>query len=75
MNPKVGKTFGVHVKGESIPINHITIETLHGQVVYDIDVDGDEFTINTSQYENGIYLAHVNTDSGGLVKRFVVVHD
>ena len=62
-------------EGESISINHITIETLQGQVVYDINVDGEEFTINTSQYDNGIYLAHVNTDSGELVKRFVVAHD
>ena len=62
-------------EGESISINHITIETLQGQVVYDINVDGEEFTINTSQYDNGIYLAHVNTDSGELVKRFVIAHD
>ena len=62
-------------EGESISINHITIETLQGQVVYDINVDGEEFTINTSQYDNGIYLAHVNTDQGELVKRFVVAHD
>ena len=62
-------------EGESISINHITIETLQGQVVYDINVDGEEFTINTSQYDNGIYLAHVNTDQGKLIKRFVVAHD
>ena len=62
-------------EGESISINHITIETLQGQVVYDINVDGDEFAINTSPFENGIYLARVNTDAGELVKRFVVAHD
>ena len=62
-------------EGESISINHITIETLQGQLVYDINVDGEEFTINTSQYDNGIYLAHVNTDSGKLVKRFVIAHE
>ena len=62
-------------EGESISINHINIETLQGQVVYDINVDGEEFTINTSQYENDIYLARVNTDFGELVKRFVVAHD
>ena len=62
-------------EGESISINHINIETLQGQVVYDINVDGEEFTINTNQYENDIYLARVNTDSGELVKRFVIAHD
>ena len=62
-------------EGESISINHITIETLQGQVVYDINGDGEEFTINTSQYDNGIYLAHVNTDAGELVKRVVIAHD
>ena len=29
----------------------------------------------TAVNENGIYLAHVNTDEGELVKRFVVAHD
>lgn len=60
---------------EDIPFNHITIETIHNQIIYDTDVDGGLMHINMSQYNNGIYIIHVNTDDGELFKRFVVAHD
>lgn len=59
-------------EGEAVPINHITIENTFGYVIKDMDVTGEEFTINTDPMESGIFLARVNTDYGEAVKRFVV---
>lgn len=53
-------------------INRVTLEDSAGHVWMDSDSDGSAMTINVSQYEEGIYRAHVFTDNGEVVKRFVV---
>lgn len=44
-----------------------------GQVLYDTDAESDRFVLDMSQYESGMYLVRVSTDSGTIVKRINVV--
>ena len=52
-------------------IQHITIVSVLGQVVYDADVNTNEVILNMSQFNAGIYLIRVMTENGEVVKRVV----
>ena len=53
-------------------MKRITISNVLGQVVYDRNVDSDNEIINMSQYEAGIYMVRIVTESGIAVKRISV---
>jgi hypothetical protein len=61
------------VKIEAQGMNHITVATALGQVVYDADVDADMIELNLGQYNAGLYLVRVSTVNGVSVKRVSVV--
>lgn len=53
---------------------NIYIESIQGQVVLDMVFYGNLW-IDTSQLEDGIYLAHLSFEDEEVVKRFVVAHE
>ena len=61
------------VKIEAQGMNHITVATALGQVVYDADVDADELELNLGQYNAGMYLVRISTVNGVSVKRVSVI--
>ena len=61
------------VKIEAQGMNHITVASALGQVVYDADVDADQIELNLGQYNAGLYLVRVSTVNGVSVKRVTVV--
>jgi len=54
-------------------MQHITIVSVLGQVVYDADVTADEVILNMSQYSAGMYTVRVMTENGMRVERISVV--
>ena len=58
---------------EAQGMNHITVATALGQVVYDADVDADQIELNMGQYNAGLYLVRISTVNGVSVKRVTVV--
>lgn len=53
---------------------HIIVENIQGDAVCDCYFFGN-LEINTSLYESSIYLAHIITENGEVVKRFFVTHE
>jgi len=66
-NPTSGK---FTIKAEDII--HLTVMDVFGQVVYDADVKGDQAQLNLSKSASGLYVIHVNTKNGSVVRRFVL---
>ena len=54
-------------------MSHITVVSVLGQVVYDTDLNADEFTLNMGQFNAGMYMVRVYTGSGVTVKRVTVM--
>jgi hypothetical protein len=54
-------------------INHITLLNVLGQVLYDATAEGNSVALDLSQYEAGMYMVCVSTESGDVVKRINVV--
>ena len=54
-------------------MTRITITNTLGQVVLDEDVVNDSEVINMSQYEAGVYVVRITTESGVAVERISVV--
>ena len=54
-------------------MQHITVVSVLGQVVYDADVDTDEVILNMAQYSAGMYTVRVMTENGVHVERVSVV--
>jgi len=54
-------------------MNHITVVSVLGQVVYDADVDADEMTLNMAQFNAGLYTVRISTSEGVAVRRLTVV--
>lgn len=54
-------------------LKRITIINATGQIVSDNIVNTDSETINMSQYNAGIYMIHISTETGIAVKRITVV--
>jgi hypothetical protein len=54
-------------------INHITLLNILGQVLYDTEAEGNSHVLDLSQYESGMYLVRVSTESGVVVKQINVV--
>ena len=54
-------------------MNHITVVSVLGQVIYDAEVDADEFTLNMSQFNAGMYTVRISTTDGVAVRRVTVI--
>ena len=54
-------------------MTHVTVYNAMGQMVYDQEVSGDELILNMGQYETGVYMVKVTTETGSSVKRINVV--
>jgi hypothetical protein len=55
-------------------MNRITVVSTLGQVVFDTELDQDEYVLNMSQFNTGMYMVRVYTDNGVTVKRVTVLH-
>ena len=55
-------------------MHRITVVSVLGQVVYDTELDQDEFVLNMAQFNTGMYLVRVYTEGGVTVKRVTVMH-
>ena len=66
-NPTKGE---ITLEGEGI--NHIRIVNTYGQVVYNAKVEGDQVRIDLSQMGKGIYMMHIEAESGQTVRKIVV---
>ena len=58
---------------EANGMQHITVVSTLGQVVFDADVDTDHYILNMSQYTSGMYTVRVTTENGVRVERISVV--
>ena len=67
-NPTSGD---LHVNATAM--THVSVYNAMGQMVYDQEVSGDEMVIDMSQYESGVYMVKVTTETGSSVKRINVV--
>jgi hypothetical protein len=54
-------------------MRHITVVSTLGQVVFDADIEGDNYIMNMSQYTAGMYTVRVVTENGVNVSRITVV--
>ena len=62
-----------NVKIEAAGMNHITVVSALGQVLYDTDVNADNYEMNLGQYKAGVYMVRISTVNGVSVKRVTVV--
>ena len=67
-NPTTG-----NVKIEASGMTHITVVSTLGQVLYDANISGDQYELNLSQYNAGLYLVRIATENGVSVKRVTLV--
>ena len=61
------------LKIEARGMNHISVVSVLGQVVYDATVSGDELTLNMAQFNTGMYMVRIACEEGVIVKRVTVV--
>ena len=54
-------------------MNRITVVSVLGQVVYDAEIDGDEYHINMAQFNAGVYMVRIATENGVSTQRVTVV--
>jgi hypothetical protein len=58
---------------EASGIRRITVVSVLGQMVYDKELNADNYTLNMGQFNAGIYMVRVYTESGMTVKRVTVM--
>jgi hypothetical protein len=68
-NPTKGNVT-IQAKGMS----RITVVSVLGQVVFDTELDQDEYIMNMAQFNTGLYMVRVYTNEGVTVKRVTVMH-
>ena len=66
-NPTKGE-----VKLEGNGLRHVRIVNAYGQTVYSADHEGDHARIDLSGMAKGVYLMHIEAESGRVVKKVVV---
>ncbi|MCF0184848.1 MAG: T9SS type A sorting domain-containing protein, partial [Bacteroidaceae bacterium] len=54
-------------------MSRVTVVSVLGQVVYDAEVEGDEYVINMAQFNAGVYMVRIATESGVSTQRVTVV--
>ena len=57
---------------ESEGLSHIRIVNAYGQTVYNADLEGNQVRIDLSNMTKGIYMMHIETNSGHTVRKIVV---
>ena len=62
-----------NVRIEAQGMSHITVVSVLGQVMYDTDVNGNEFELNMGQYNAGVYMVRIATENGVSTQRVTVV--
>ena len=62
-----------NVKIEAAGMRHITVVSSLGQVLYDADVNADEMELNMAQWNTGVYVVRIVTESGINTQRVTVV--
>ena len=67
-NPTNGE---LHINATAM--TRISVYNAMGQMVLDQEVSGDEMILNMGQFESGVYMVQVTTESGSSVKRINVV--
>ncbi len=58
---------------EAAGMSRITVVSVLGQVVYDTEVNADNYTLNMAQFNAGMYMVRVYTEEGVTVKRVTVM--
>ena len=58
---------------EAAGMSRITVVSVLGQVVYDTELEADTYTLNMAQFNAGMYMVRVYTESGVTVKRVTVM--
>ena len=66
-NPTQGE---VTLEGEGI--SHIRIVNIFGQTVYNAKTEGEQVRLDLSNFAKGIYMMHIDTENGQVVKQIVV---
>jgi hypothetical protein len=59
---------------QAMNMHRITVVSVLGQVVFDTELDQDEYILNMSKFNTGMYMVRVYTDEGVTVKRVTVLH-
>ena len=59
---------------QAMNMHRITVVSVLGQVVFDTELDQDEYILNMAQFNTGMYMVRVYTDEGVTVKRVTVLH-
>lgn len=67
-NPTSGD---LHIYAEAM--TRVSVFNAMGQMVYDQAVSGNEMTVNMGQFESGVYMVKVTTETGSSLKRITVV--
>ena len=58
------------LEGEGL--SHVRIVNVYGQMVYNAEVEGNQVRIDLSQMVKGIYMMHIETYEGQVVRKIVV---
>jgi len=58
---------------EAQGMTRITVVSVLGQVVYDVELNADVYTMNMAQFNAGMYMVRVYTENGVSVKRVTVM--
>jgi hypothetical protein len=58
---------------EAAGMSRITVVSVLGQVVFDTELDADQYTLNMAQFNAGMYMVRVYTENGVTVKRVTVM--
>ena len=62
-----------NVKIMAKAMQHITVVSTLGQVVYDADVNADELDLNMARFNAGVYVVRIVTETGTTTQRVTVV--
>ena len=68
-NPTIDK---VNVVSYAAVINSIEIYNIHGQVVYNKEVNANAIKINTTTLSNGIYIVNIKSDKTTITRKLIV---
>ena len=58
---------------EANGMSRITVVSMLGQVVFDAEINVDNYTLNMAQFDAGMYMVRVYTEEGVTVKRVTVM--
>ena len=59
---------------QAMNMHRITVVSVLGQVVFDTELDQDEYILNMAKFNTGVYMVRVYTEDGVTVKRVTVLH-